>query len=228
VPTSSLCSKKWQNKKLIPNDLSWEAQKMNPIRMEESLVEIMECCVCLNGTYDTLPCGHVVCEECQPKMVRCPMCRQAYPSLTIGEVVATRTTTPPTTYSQWMSDVEKRWYFLIFATLSLSSTITGIYCMKNNQYVLGGMLFTFGMGSVVVCGIVSIVHVNARLLMMGIGCFYGMMLCLCGIFGFIHSVEVSTKEEKNRRVAYGFLLYLGLSAIFYPCYHQHRNPQSIR
>jgi hypothetical protein len=68
--------------KIVNGDLL-SPSNYNDVKAEEILIPYSEsehCCVCLDNTTDTTPCGHYICFSCRDKCILqdksdCPMCR---------------------------------------------------------------------------------------------------------------------------------------------------------
>ena len=48
----------------------------NCYKFDNIVLNIQECCVCLNETKTKTPCGHALCWICFDKITKCPLCRE--------------------------------------------------------------------------------------------------------------------------------------------------------
>ena len=73
-----VCSAAVNNATVVTMHADADEEELHLMEENRRLVEAKTCKVCMENDVDTvfLPCGHLVsCNQCSPKLRKCPVCR---------------------------------------------------------------------------------------------------------------------------------------------------------
>lgn len=198
------------NKKLNMTDCLFRNKKLE-MEVDDDLETTMirECCVCFNGTFDTLVCGHIVCQTCKIQMTKCPMCRRPYENHSPQQ--------PSPLLQENNNDTKCLMAFLTLIIGFVSMSI-GMYTILNihDKEVVAILLIYMGVGSLLITWIFYYIQIRSEYLFRGATSFYGTVVFFGALYGIVNARYGNDPHEKKNYVIYSLTLYFGLCMICYP------------